>query len=185
MKRCFVILFIIVVLSLGLMSCENEINKDYSAVSFSYEVCAIDYTITRNLNSQLILDSTALELYIKANNVPGVFDENGEYVDSKLSNIIKKYTDEYFAPYFLIIIPTASSPTNHFYKITNVYRIDNKLYVIREDVPKNWTHNGSVSGYIYFIEINKDSINCDNLSTIEYGGYYLQSKWESNSTITQ
>ena len=185
-KKILIIGIIFIILIMCMCACQPDsdipIEEEDSGINFSYDACTVNYQLISSLENVIVDNEEGLKNYFTNNPSLEAIDNSGNYTDTTLGNILKKYTESYFSSNIVCIIATGHTPDNHVYEITKVYLIEDKLYVIREDVPPNYTHVAIVGGYLYFIEIEKSEIKDVELSELKIGGYYKESQWESNNT---
>lgn len=131
------------------------------------------------MDNVIVNNEEDLKNYLKNNPNTDAIDSNGNYTDTTLGNILKKYNANYFSSNIVFVIATGHTPDNHVYEIKKVYLNENKLYVIREDVPAGFTHVLIVGGYLYFVEIEKNEIKDIEISELKIGGYYKESEWNT------
>ena len=149
----------------------KEINFSFNAYSFR------DYSIVGSLNDVIFYDTNNLKEYFVENSILNAVDGEGNYNDTELGKMLEQYNEEYFSNSILCLITTAHTPFNYVYKIKNVYLGDNKIYVIRENVPSNFTHVQMPGGFLYFVEIKREEFKEITLTDLEIGGYYKESDW--------
>lgn len=167
LKKALVLLFIIAIAFVMLFGCQNDaekkkqqdVNDGKQSIEYKWEATLNGY---RNIETnsppiEIINNKKGIVDYCKKNNMLLAVDSEGNYKNTEIGQMLKKYDDTFFADNILIILPQETSPSNYLYKIENVYIKENKVFIEREPFLKS-IHNDDVANTIYLITISYNQL---------------------------
>lgn len=184
-KYLFVLISILI-FGLTIISCDKEIEDDLDDttqdvvdsrvfVEYSWEAvldACPSMTEIDGVDSKMFCNERELNSFCTSNNLNSIVDDNGDYKDTTIGNVFKKYDEAFFLNNVLIIVPTWTTPSTYIYKINSVYLLSNKIYVQRECYLKG-PHTDDEEDIFYFISINKQEFASYDLNLISFGEFCI------------